>query len=166
MRRLVVVGSICVFTAACQRGGEGSGGPAHGGASSGIAAGQAAAGYAAEPTPGPEAMVGKGAAPPPGFAQRLDRAEAGAPPDVTQPRTVTGRITGAGEDSVNLETSSGEHLVLLLPPPQEAYRSGLSVGSPGELRAGDEVRATYRVSQGGQAVADSIEVTKPVNAKK
>ena len=175
MRRLVGAGLAVLAVTACQRGGEGTEAPPGEVAPGTPLAERSRAGYEDQPMPGPETSVGRGIGPgaapqgepgaTAGFEATLDQAEAAAATSVTEPVVVTGRITKTDEASVTLETARGQNLELLLPAPQLEYRSGMQVDQPDELRPGDEVRATYRISEGGEAVADEIQVTKPVKAK-
>ena len=136
----------------------------------GPAAEGARVGYADQPMPGPETSVGRSTSLPANggsgagtgapFDARLDQAEAGARTTVTAPIAIAGTITSADEDSIEVRTTGGERVELLVPLPQEEYRSGMQVGPRGELRPGDEIRATYRPSE-GKKVADTIEVTRP-----
>lgn len=158
------LGLVAILAVACQRGegtGEGEGAPG-----SSIAE-RAREGYEAQPIPGPETSVGRGIGPGAAYEDELDRAEAAARTPVTEPVEVTGRIARADEDSVVVVTPEGERLELLLPVVQREFRSGGEVepGPPGELRPGDEVRASYRIAEDGSTVADEIRVTEPAKAK-
>jgi hypothetical protein len=95
-------------------------------------------------------------------ADKVNEAGQAVNATVTGTKTVTGRIAEVSKDQVTMKGSEGTPLNLHLTGSTEVTVGGQK-GSAGQLKQGDEVRATYAQS-GGSATATKIEVQKAAGA--
>lgn len=113
-----------------------------------------------EAAPAPVAAAEQHVAPSPTSPPRGDRharAAARRPPRV---REIAGVVTQADERRVAIRPRAGPAMTLRVGRATEVHVDGVR-SSPGALRPGAEVRASYRTGDGGPATAIEIEATGP-----